>query len=147
MEDASHPPDIAISRASTASIASNTSSQRPSLQEKTPATRVDTKHTNSSPWYRRNGDTPRHRRSHSPDVGWHIRWTKDCFPNGRVLVIDYISNDASSIASPSGKRHIAVAAQEFQDLKELEKFYADPRRAHSAALRVVHVQNATWATR
>ncbi|KAK4548977.1 hypothetical protein LTR36_008750 [Oleoguttula mirabilis] len=59
---------------------------------------------------------------------------------------DEYFNGASSAASPAGKRHIAVAAQEFQDLKELEKFYADPRRAHSAALRVIHVQNATWAT-
>lgn len=146
MEDASHPPGISISRASTASIASSTRSKPPSLQEKTPPQRVDTKNTDSSPWYRKNGDTPRHRRSHSPDVEWHIKWTKNCFPNGRVLIIDYISNDASSVTSPSGKRHIVVAAQEFQDLTSLEKFYTDPRRAYSAALRVIHVQNATWAT-
>ena len=42
---------------------------------------------------------------------------------------------------------MAVAAQEFQDIKDLERFYADTNRAHAAALRVIHVQNATWATR
>ena len=42
---------------------------------------------------------------------------------------------------------MTVAAQEFENLKDLEKFYADPKRVHQAALRVIHVQNATWATR
>jgi hypothetical protein len=42
---------------------------------------------------------------------------------------------------------VTVAAQEFQDIKELEKFYADSKRVHQAALRVIHVQNASWATK
>lgn len=42
---------------------------------------------------------------------------------------------------------MTVAAQEFQSLKDLEHFYSDPKRVHQAALRVIHVQNATWATR
>lgn len=61
-----------------------------------------------------------------------------------MLIIDYISSAAST---DSGRRHVTVAAQEIQTLEELEKFYCDTRRVHQAALRVIHVQNATWATR
>lgn len=151
MED-THPPDISISRASTDSRASSDRSQKQALSEKaTPSPkqspRVDTNYTNSSSWHRHRFDTPGRHRPHSPDVEWHIRWTKDCFPNGRVLIIDYVSNEAAKCTSPTGRRHIAVAAQECQDLKSLQRFYCDPDRARSAALRVVHVQNATWATR
>ena len=60
-----------------------------------------------------------------------------------MLIIDYISSVASA---GSGRRHVTVAAQEFENLKDLEKFYADSKRVHQAALRVIHVQNATWAT-
>lgn len=148
-------PGLPASRSSPALPASSATSGRNISPNSTPPppTHANTNHTNrtyhasSSPWWRSNktGDTPRHRRSQSPDVDWHIKWTKDAFPNGRVLVIDYVSNASNYAASP-GTRHIAVAAQEFRDLKELERFYADPKRARSAALRVVHVQNATWAT-
>ena len=74
----------------------------------------------------------------------HIKWTKDCFPTGRVLTIDYISSVATG---ESGRRHVTVAAQEFENLKDLEKFYWDSKRVNQAALRVIHVQNATWATK
>jgi len=150
--DASHLPDISISRASTQSRASthskssSTGSRQPPIEEKTPPPQPDTSHTNSSPWYwHKTGDTPR-RRGRSPSVEWYLKWTRNCFPNGRVLIIDYVSSEAVHAMSPSAKRHVAVAAQEFQDLNELQKFYANPARAHSAALRVIHVQNATWAT-
>ncbi|GAB1725678.1 hypothetical protein NU195Hw_g4836t2 [Hortaea werneckii] len=103
--------------------------------------------TSSSPWWQsKTSDTPKQRRSQTPDLEWHIKWTDDVFPNGRVLLIDYISSQAVHAISP-GRQHVAVAAQEFQDLGELQRFYEDPKRANSAALRVIHVQNATWATR
>ena len=63
------------------------------------------------------------------------------------MIIDYISNKANVEAAGSKKPHVIVAAQEFQDIKELEKFYADKDRVQAAALRVIHVQNATWAIR
>jgi len=85
-------------------------------------------------------------RMHSPGLEWHIKWDKNRFLNGRVLIIDYISNEAAHSVNSSGKRHVAVAAQEFQDLQSLQSFYADPRRYDTAALRVIHVQNARWAT-
>ncbi|KAK5137967.1 hypothetical protein LTR08_005764 [Meristemomyces frigidus] len=146
MADASHPPNISISRASTVSQASSTKSEPSPLLEWTPPHHVDTTYTNSSPLYPfKTGETPRHR-NHGPDVEWHIKWTRTCFPNGRVLIIDYIGSEEANSSSPTGKRHIATAAQEFQDLKELKRFYDNPRRAYRPALRVIHVQNAKWAT-
>ncbi|KAI7164882.1 hypothetical protein KC349_g376 [Hortaea werneckii] len=106
-----------------------------------------TNDTSSSPWWQsKTSGTPKQRRSQTPDLEWHIKWSDDVFPNGRVLLIDYISSQAVHAMSP-GRQHVAVAAQEFQDLGELQRFYEDPKRANSAALRVIHVQNATWATR
>ena len=59
-------------------------------------------------------------------------------------MIDYISNEVKPVGE--GKRHVAVAAQEFEDLNALRRFYSDNKRVRSAALRVIHVQNAPWAT-
>lgn len=114
---------------------------------------MDTSHTYGSRRFFPNGKPSESwkQRHHSPDPAWHTKWVKGCFPNGRVLIIDYISNAAVHNLEPSssgsGKRHIAVASVECQHVEGLEKFYADPQRAHSAALRVIHVQNAPWATR
>jgi hypothetical protein len=149
-DSTSHPPDIAISRASTESRASNNEDQKEPAQEKRPSPRIDTTSKKDYRWNgHRHGAWANKHRGHSPEPEWHIKWTSDCFANGRVLVIDYISNDAvqNIPCEFPGKRHIAVAAAEFDNLKSLEKFYADPRRAHSAALRVIHVSNATWATK
>lgn len=38
-------------------------------------------------------------------------------------------------------------AQEFNDVDELRKFYQNEELSGQAALRVIHVQNASWATR
>lgn len=143
-EDGSHPPEISISRTSSAGSKNNQTPNGPK-QDGRPAPRVYTNNT----WNTRQWRPPKHatwgsKYAHSPDVEWHIKWTKDCFSIGRVLVIDYMSSVEST---GSGRRHVTVAAQEFQDLRELERFYADSKRVHSAALRVIHVQNATWATR
>ncbi|KAI7632401.1 hypothetical protein KC319_g16215, partial [Hortaea werneckii] len=68
--------------------------------------------TSSSPWWQsKTSDTPKQRRSQTPDLEWHIKWTDDVFPNGRVLLIDYISSQAVHAMSP-GRQHVAVAAQE-----------------------------------
>lgn len=91
------------------------------------------------------------KRVRDPEPEWKIAWDGQCFPNGRVLIIDYISSDDTATSSTAtknsdGKRHTRIQAQEFQVLSELERFYADPRRVQDVALRVVHVQNAAWAT-
>ena len=144
-EDGSHLPEISVSRTSTAS-ANSRNDQKP---KEVP------QQSKPSPWVYANNNWNPHQwrppknatwgsKFHNPDVEWHIKWTKDCFSVGRVLIIDYVSNVESA---GSGRRHVTVAAQEFQELKDLEKFYADSKRVHGAALRVIHVQNATWATR
>lgn len=84
-------------------------------------------------------DSWRHR-DRSPDLHWHLPWTKTTFKNGRVLIIDYISNRI-----PHGGR-TKVNAQEFEDLEGLRHFYSRPELAKQAALRIIHVQNAFWAT-
>nr|POE93565.1 hypothetical protein CFP56_19577 [Quercus suber] len=154
------PPAIAISRTSTESResrksgASDTKSNKQRV--KAERSRPSLPHVDTTPDYRWYHRSNRHKASqqtpgsskHAPEVEWHIKWDKDCFPNGRVLIIDYLSNDHSYnvTSTPGGRRHAAVVSQEFENLALLEKFYADSRRVHQAALRVIHVQNATWAT-
>ena len=125
--DQTNPPEIAISRASSPDVGVRQYSTLPLLS----APNVDESNGRQK------------RRPLEQDVGWHIRWTRDRFPNGRVLVVDYISNQTSKRPE---KRHVAVAAQEFENLESLQAFYANNERVHAAALRVVHVQNATWST-
>ncbi|WPH00093.1 Hypothetical protein R9X50_00291600 [Acrodontium crateriforme] len=153
-DDASQLPEIAISRTSTESRASQSSSKRSGKQpvQRPPSPHgINTKNLrNDHHWYRNQGQGPwkQYRGRTSPDLPWHIKWNKDCFSNGRVLIIDYVSNETEhNLEAPRGKRHIAVAAQEFEDIKGLKGFYSDSKRVHSAALRVIHVQNATWATK
>ncbi|QIW96539.1 hypothetical protein AMS68_002057 [Peltaster fructicola] len=79
---------------------------------------------------------------------WFKKWDHQCFQNGRVLLVDYISNDHTRSAdarSTKNHPHLAVASQEFDNLEELKAFYDDPQHVNQAALRVIHVQNATWA--
>jgi hypothetical protein len=40
-----------------------------------------------------------------------------------------------------------VASQEIDDIEALRKFYNNPDRGREAVLRVIHVQNAHWATK
>ncbi|KAF2455299.1 cora-like Mg2+ transporter protein-domain-containing protein [Lineolata rhizophorae] len=85
-----------------------------------------------------------HQRQHHRRRGKRLEWkSKDTagFRNGRVLLIDYVSRDHTD----TGRRKIA--AQEFHHLEGLRRFYSNEEYSHQAALRVIHVQNATWATR
>jgi hypothetical protein len=81
-----------------------------------------------------------HKRKPSPGIQWHEEWTKDSWKQGRVLLIDYVGKDHLK----GVKRKIV--AQEFQDIKGLSNFYKNQDLSQQAALRVIHVQNATWAT-
>jgi hypothetical protein len=58
-----------------------------------------------------------------------------------VLLIDYVDKNHTS----QGRRKIV--AQEFNDVEGLRKFYQNEELSGQAALRVIHVQNASWATR
>ncbi|KAF2195270.1 hypothetical protein K469DRAFT_649019 [Zopfia rhizophila CBS 207.26] len=82
-----------------------------------------------------------HKRKHSPGIEWHEKWTKDSWREGRVLLIDYVAREHTK----EGRRKIV--AQEFQDINGLRKFYKNQDLSQQAALRVIHVQNASWATR
>nr|POE54302.1 hypothetical protein CFP56_41241 [Quercus suber] len=155
------PPAIAISRSSTESRESrgsrkSSSSTGDKKQAKGQKPRPSPPRVETTPnyrWYHRSNRTKASQQTpgsskHAPEVAWHIKWDKDCFPTGRVLIIDYLSNKHSHNATPTpgGTRHVAVVSQEFEDLAALKKFYTDSQRVHQAALRVIHVQNATWAT-
>ncbi|KAI9726846.1 MAG: hypothetical protein M1834_001492 [Cirrosporium novae-zelandiae] len=82
-----------------------------------------------------------HRRPRSPDLRWHKDYNEGFCTDGRVLVIDYVKQQASK----RGMRK--VVAQEIESWEGLQKFYANPSRRDEALLRVFHVQNAPWATR
>ncbi|KAF2746894.1 hypothetical protein M011DRAFT_519517 [Sporormia fimetaria CBS 119925] len=81
------------------------------------------------------------KRKPSPNVEWRSKWTADSWKQGRVLLIDYVSKEHTS----SGRRKIV--AQEFSDIDSLHSFYLNQSLSSQAALRVIHVQNAPWATR
>ncbi|KAF2878151.1 hypothetical protein BDV95DRAFT_663363 [Massariosphaeria phaeospora] len=82
-----------------------------------------------------------HRRKNSPGVEWHDKWTKDSWKQGRVLLIDYVAKEYIQ----GGKRKIV--AQEFGDIDSLRRFYKNQDLSQQSLLRVIHVQNAKWATR
>ncbi|KAK8206845.1 hypothetical protein M8818_004680 [Zalaria obscura] len=88
------------------------------------------------------------RRDHSPALDWKKPWTQDTFANGRVLIIDYVSNGnghnghISEMHSTSRRK---VCATEFENLHSLKTFYSNPDLPQ-AAFRLIHVQNAGWAT-
>ena len=81
------------------------------------------------------------RNAHNPGVPWHEKVDCNNWKDGRVLLIDYVGKERTE----SGRRKIV--AQEFWHVGALKKFYAKSDRCKEAALRVVHVQNASWATR
>jgi hypothetical protein len=80
------------------------------------------------------------RRKHNQGIEWHSKWDKDSWKDGRVLLIDYVAREHT----PSGRRKIV--AQEFSSIEGLRGFYANQDLSQQAALRVIHVQNASWAT-
>ncbi|KAL9613249.1 MAG: hypothetical protein Q9167_002209 [Letrouitia subvulpina] len=80
-------------------------------------------------------------RPHSPGLKWHPGYdTPESRKSGRVLLIDYVK------ASQSKKGMRKVVTQEIKSVDELRKLYSNPRRDCDAVLRVLHVQNAPWAT-
>ena len=134
-------PTISITRTSTQ--ASGPANRRPysAAHKRVHLPQVDTgQKLHRNPAYK----TETWKRKHEAELEWHVKWDSQCFNNGRVLIIDYISQDATK--SAGAKRHVAVAAVECQSLAELKRFYSEPERVCDAALRVIHVQNASWAT-
>jgi hypothetical protein len=83
-----------------------------------------------------------HRRKHSPNLEWKEKWTSETWKQGRVLLIDYCGKAHSA----TGRRN-KIIAQEFCDIDSLRGFYAKEELSGQAVLRVIHVQNARWATR
>ncbi|KXT17840.1 hypothetical protein AC579_5356 [Pseudocercospora musae] len=145
-----HPqlPEISISRTSTLESSKKSTKSTARAQESPLSPRVQTKPQFYTHWKPGHKQTDTWRWKNDPELKWHTKWDprdRHCFPDGRVLIIDYVSQEQST-QSGGGKRHIAVAAAEFSGLHELEKFYSDPKRLRQAALRVIHVQNAKWAT-
>lgn len=80
-------------------------------------------------------------RPYSPGLKWHQGYdTPESRKSGRVLLVDYVK------ASQSKKGMRKVVTQEIKSVDELRKCYSNPRRDCEAVLRVLHVQNAPWAT-
>lgn len=142
-----HLPEIAVSRASSLASSRRTNGTAASkkIYQKRPAfPRVNTDHAFQPHWKPGYHHSETWKRAHQPDPEWRVKWSQHCFPKGRVLIIDYVSNESN--VPDGGRRHITVATQEIQTLSELKRFYSDGKRVHGAALRVIHVQNASWAT-
>ncbi|KAI9815160.1 MAG: hypothetical protein M1832_005562 [Thelocarpon impressellum] len=78
----------------------------------------------------------------SPGLAWHNEYSAAGQQAGRVLVIDYLLPVDDGHEGGMGK----VAAEEIGSLEGLRRVYADAGRSRDAVLRVVHVQNADWAT-
>lgn len=80
-------------------------------------------------------------RPRSPNLKWHKGFEKpEQCRSGRVFMIDYIRQDHTK----EGMKK--VAAQEFNNIHSLRKLYENAERGQEAVLRVLHVQNAPWAT-
>ncbi|KAL1639297.1 hypothetical protein SLS58_008010 [Diplodia intermedia] len=82
---------------------------------------------------------PHRRRSPGPD--WNTPWDPSDWKDGRVLVIDYLGRRWTG--DDDGKRRIS--AQEIRSLKGLRSLLENRSLRASSILRVVHVQNASWA--
>ncbi|KAF2232832.1 hypothetical protein EV356DRAFT_469524 [Viridothelium virens] len=95
--------------------------------------------------YKRGGGTDfkgqRRHNAYSAGVPWREKIDCNSWKGGRVLLVDYVGKEHTE----NGRRKIV--AQEFWNLEGLKKFYAKTDRSKEAALRVIHVQNASWATR
>ncbi|KAH7060383.1 cora-like Mg2+ transporter protein-domain-containing protein, partial [Macrophomina phaseolina] len=79
-----------------------------------------------------------YRRGRSPPPDWNTPWNPDDWKEGRVLVIDYLGRDELD-----GKRHIQ--AREIHSVKGLRTLLEDRELRAASILRVIHVQNASWA--
>ncbi|OJD30557.1 uncharacterized protein BKCO1_5900034 [Diplodia corticola] len=86
-------------------------------------------------------EQPRYGRTHrrrSPGPDWNTAWDPSDWKDGRVLVVDYLGR-----SDEDGKRRIS--AQEIRSLKGLRSLLENRALRASSILRVVHVQNASWA--
>ncbi|KAG9389349.1 CorA Mg2+ and Co2+ transporter [Pyrenophora tritici-repentis] len=129
--DPSPPPPTTVQDTSTSAPRSFTSATRPRIDGQSQLHGLHDHHRS----------TFGHRRKHSPNLEWKQPWNKDSWAQGRVLLIDYVASEHSV----RGRRKIL--AQEFCDIDSLRRFYRKEDVAGQAALRVIHVQNASWATR
>ncbi|KAK8205995.1 hypothetical protein IWZ01DRAFT_62690 [Phyllosticta capitalensis] len=82
-----------------------------------------------------------HSRRRSPGPEWRTAWDPRDWQNGRVLLIDYVG----SAQSDNGKRKIL--AQEFHRIEDLRAFCGNKQLRDQSLLRVIHVQNSSWAMR
>ncbi|OAX77982.1 hypothetical protein ACJ72_07713 [Emergomyces africanus] len=85
----------------------------------------------------------RHSQNHDLGPKWHKEYSQIDIFSGRVLIIDFVKQ--ASDECKVGMRK--VAAQEIYDLEHLRRVYTNPERNSDAVLRVLHVQNAEWATK
>ena len=84
---------------------------------------------------------PWQKRPRSPGLQWHLQYdTPESRKTGRILLIDYVKIDHTK----EGMRK--VATQEINSIEGLRNLYKNPERGGEAVLRVLHVQNAPWAT-
>ncbi|KAK8152231.1 hypothetical protein BKA80DRAFT_286370 [Phyllosticta citrichinensis] len=103
-----------------------------------PASPTDPARDPSPPRHHRHSLHPRRR---SPGPEWRTAWDPKDWLNGRVLIIDYVGSEKSE----NGKRKIV--AQEFHRVEHLRTYCANKQLRDSSLLRVIHVQNSTWAMR
>ncbi|KAF2640054.1 hypothetical protein P280DRAFT_452458 [Massarina eburnea CBS 473.64] len=131
----SDPPPITVQDHDTVTAGAEPAQSRAHTGDERTQDGFNTRPSRESTWDRG------HRRRHSPDMAWHLPWDKKSFSKGRVLLIDYVSREHTG----EGRRKIV--AQEFTNVEELRKFYRNEALSQQAALRVIHVQNASWALR
>ncbi|GME32988.1 putative mg2+ transporter family protein [Neofusicoccum parvum] len=79
-----------------------------------------------------------HHRRRSPGPEWNTPWDPSDWKDGRVLVIDYLGRDDGD-----GKRRIQ--AQEIRSVKGLRTLLENRELRAASILRVIHIQNASWA--
>lgn len=82
------------------------------------------------------------KRPRSPGLKWYRHYdSPESLKHGRVLIIDYIKQDCSKAGSRK------VTSQEISSIEGLRKLYANPDRSAEVVLRVIHAQDADWATK
>ncbi|KAF1986381.1 hypothetical protein K402DRAFT_431339 [Aulographum hederae CBS 113979] len=74
-----------------------------------------------------------------------MKWEQESFKQGRVLIIDYMVRTHGSNAQ--GDARYKVLARECETLDTLKKHYDTSLERQSKVLRLIHVQDAPWATR
>ncbi|KAL1962734.1 hypothetical protein VTN77DRAFT_9188 [Rasamsonia byssochlamydoides] len=80
------------------------------------------------------------RRPRSPGLKWRKDYSEIDPQSGRVLLIDFAKNDNT------GSHIRKVTAQEIYTIEALRRVYTHHQQQDEPALRIIHVQNAPWAT-